>query len=120
MSLDLIEKEILRFLADSEPEVLCIRGKWGVGKTHTWDRLLAKATYNNAVALKKYAYVTLFGLNSLEDLRFSIFENTNSGAELTQAATIESFSSMIQQAADAGRRSRNLLELTASVFNRKG
>ncbi|WP_017968302.1 hypothetical protein [Rhizobium leguminosarum] len=120
MSLDLIEKEILRFLADSEPEVLCIRGKWGVGKTYTWDSLLDKATHNNAVALKKYAYVTLFGLNSLEDLRFSIFENTNSGAELTQAATIESFSSMIQQAADAGRRSRNLIELTASVFNRKG
>jgi hypothetical protein len=36
MSATLVEKEIERFLASPEPEVLCLRGKWGVGKTYSW------------------------------------------------------------------------------------
>ena len=35
MSTALVEKEIERFLASPEPEVLCLRGKWGVGKTYS-------------------------------------------------------------------------------------
>ena len=31
MSTALVEKEIERFLASAEPEVLCMQGKWGVG-----------------------------------------------------------------------------------------
>jgi hypothetical protein len=34
MSLKLIEEELVRFLASSDAEVLCLKGKWGVGK-HT-------------------------------------------------------------------------------------
>lgn len=34
-ALVLLHKEIIRFLKDPTQEVLCIRGKWGVGKTYT-------------------------------------------------------------------------------------
>jgi hypothetical protein len=33
MSLEIVKGEIARFLAEPAPIVLCIRGKWGIGKT---------------------------------------------------------------------------------------
>ncbi|TCS09166.1 hypothetical protein [Rhizobium sp. BK418] len=120
MSLKTIENEINRFLANSEPEVLCIKGKWGVGKTFTWERLLADAhAHSGKLALKKYSYVTLFGLNSLEDLRFSIFENTVSGADLPKGASLESFSNLVARSGDFARKSRQAIELFSAFFNRK-
>jgi hypothetical protein len=71
-----IHDEIDRFLATSEPEVLCITGAWGVGKTFTWKKFLEGARSKNAVALKLYAYVSLFGINSLQELKASLFQET--------------------------------------------
>ena len=41
---------------------MCLRGKWGIGKTYAWNRLLQDAIADNQVALPFYAYVSLFGL----------------------------------------------------------
>lgn len=68
--------EIRKFLASTEPEVISITGHWGVGKTYAWRRYLVEARDERKIALKHYAYVSLFGLNSLEELKYSIFENT--------------------------------------------
>lgn len=76
MSLALIKFEIERFLADAEPAVLCITGAWGVGKTFAWNRYLKEAQTRKAIGLKDYAYVSLFGNNSLDELKYAIFENT--------------------------------------------
>lgn len=120
MSLRLIESEIKRFLADPEPEVLCIKGKWGVGKTFTWERLLTEANARpGELAMQKYSYVTLFGLNSLEDLRFSIFENTVSGAHLTKSASLESLANLVSVGGDFARKGRFLLDLVSAAANRK-
>ncbi|MGO7955479.1 P-loop NTPase fold protein [Rhizobium leguminosarum] len=120
MSLKLIEEEIQRFLGSPDPEVLCITGKWGVGKTYTWDRLLAQAHARpEGLAIQKYSYVTLFGLNSLEDLRFSIFENTVSGANLSKDASLKSFVELIAVGGDVARKGRHVLELVSAFFNRK-
>ena len=35
-----VKGEIERFLKSSEPEVICISGEWGVGKTYTWQTIL--------------------------------------------------------------------------------
>ena len=43
MSTELVEKEIARFLASPDAEVLCLRGKWGVGKTYSWNEFLKQA-----------------------------------------------------------------------------
>jgi hypothetical protein len=56
--------------------VLCITGKWGVGKTYAWNHYLREAQAAGRVGLEKYAYVSLFGRNSLEDVRTAIVENT--------------------------------------------
>ena len=77
MSIRLIENEIHRSLATREPEVICIKGYWGVGKTFAWNRYLEQArNRKNGIALKHYAYVFLFGITSLEELKYAIFENT--------------------------------------------
>ncbi|MGO4871777.1 MAG: hypothetical protein ACLPGW_14405 [Roseiarcus sp.] len=76
MSVDLVKTEIARFLKDDRPGVLCIRGKWGVGKTHAWKEALKAALSEKRLGLLKYAYVSLFGLNSLEAFKYAVFENS--------------------------------------------
>jgi hypothetical protein len=93
MSAILIEKEIERFLASPEPEVLCLRGKWGVGKTHSWEQILRRARDKNAIALGSYAYVSLFGRDSLDQLKYAIFENGMSLADIGTEPTVETFKS---------------------------
>jgi hypothetical protein len=67
VSIALIESEIQRFLSAAEPEVLCISGHWGVGKTFAWNRFLSDAKAKQKIALKRYSYVSLFGVNSLDE-----------------------------------------------------
>jgi hypothetical protein len=93
MSAALIEKEIERFLASPEPEVLCLRGKWGVGKTHSWEEMLRRARDRVAIALNSYAYVSLFGRDSLDQLKYAIFENGMSLADIGTEPTVETFKS---------------------------
>jgi hypothetical protein len=81
MSKELVDKELARFLSSPQSQVLCISGKWGVGKTFAWRRALSDAISRlkadpGALTAKRYAYVSLFGINSLEGLKYAIFENT--------------------------------------------
>lgn len=76
MSTGHIQEEIRKFLRSNTPEVLCIRGNWGTGKTYSWTDVLKDASSRNAVGLKRYAYVSLFGLNSLQDVKQEVFQRT--------------------------------------------
>jgi hypothetical protein len=91
MSIELVEEEIRRFLSTTEPEVLCISGRWGVGKTYAWKRYLTESQAQRKVALQYYSYVSLFGVDSLDTLKYSIFENsvpaTEQNAEPSLKAT---------------------------------
>jgi hypothetical protein len=73
MSIAFAKKALQRFLADPSPEVLCIKGNWGVGKTYTWDQAIKEAVAEKAFASKKYAYVSLFGMKDSSDIFQSIF-----------------------------------------------
>jgi hypothetical protein len=92
-STKLLREQIERFLASIEPEVLSIRGKWGAGKTYAWNRFLLHARDENAIALKKYAYVSLFGVQSLDELRYAIFESTVGATDIGTEPTLEGFKS---------------------------
>lgn len=76
MSSKIVSNEIKRFLSDKEPEVLCIQGKWGVGKTFAWKQCFKESKDSARLGMNRYAYVSLFGINNLNDLKQSIFENT--------------------------------------------
>jgi len=74
-STQIVRKEIARFLGSPDPEVICITGDWGVGKTYTWQAGLDEAKSKNKLGLKRYSYASLFGINSLDGLKLSLFEN---------------------------------------------
>lgn len=76
MSIEQVKNEIRRFLSTQENLCLCMSGKWGVGKTYTWNTLLAEAMRSKVAKPNRYSYVSLFGLQSLSDVRRHIFENT--------------------------------------------
>jgi hypothetical protein len=70
-----VQEEIERFLRDSESEVLCITGNWGVGKTYNWQTTFDRLRTKKQIGLSRYSYVSLFGINSLETFKQAIFEN---------------------------------------------
>ncbi|MGW1425380.1 P-loop NTPase fold protein [Bradyrhizobium manausense] len=70
-----VKGEIERFLKSSEPDVLCISGEWGVGKTYTWQTILDRLRTRREIGLSRYSYVSLFGIASLDAFKVSIFEN---------------------------------------------
>ena len=78
MSVEIIKKEIARFLNCETPEVMAIKGKWGTGKTYTWNEFLKESQQNKKIKLKTYSYVSLFGINSLDDFKYAIFETRKS------------------------------------------
>lgn len=73
MSTDLVKQQIQKFLTTNKPEVLAIKGDWGVGKTHYWDMYIEQ--FKDECALKSYSYVSLFGINSIDALKQSTFLN---------------------------------------------
>ncbi|QFI65234.1 P-loop NTPase fold protein [Sinorhizobium alkalisoli] len=98
MSVQLVQEEISQFLLRAEPEVLCIRGRWGVGKTYTWTKRLEVAQKANKIGLARYSYVSLFGVNSLDELRFAIFENVitlSEGVRRADLATLDAYVSKL-------------------------
>jgi hypothetical protein len=101
---NVIEREIGNFLSTKEPEVLCITGKWGVGKTFSWKRQLNEARGANTIGLSRYAYVSLFGVNTLDELKYAIFENTVAKHQADNSATPETLRSTIESAEALGRK----------------
>jgi hypothetical protein len=97
MSIKLLAAELSRFLGSTEPEVLCITGKWGVGKTYAWNHYLRQAQNDDKVKLEKYAYVSLFGRNSLDDVRTAIVENTVDGRAAGKKPDLTSFKSAVAE-----------------------
>ncbi|WP_332659916.1 hypothetical protein [Brevundimonas sp.] len=104
MSIELIENEIRRFLASKTPEVLCISGHWGVGKTYAWNHFLRMARDARGIALDRYAYASLFGQNSLDAVKAEIFETTVKGNQIGNTATLESLDVSLAALETGGRR----------------
>lgn len=100
MSLSKVETKISDFLSINTPEVMAIKGIWGVGKTFTWDKISRQAKYSKRIALEKYSYVSLFGINSIETFKSSIFENLISTDLIGTVANIDTFKDNTQKLAE--------------------
>jgi len=118
MSLEIIKSQINSFLNSDTPEVIAIRGKWGVGKTYFWKQILGEAQRNNKIQLNKYAYVSLFGINSLEAMKFSIFEQVIDKKLIGKEASIETFKSNAENLLKSlGRKSVHIFQGIPVVKN---
>lgn len=106
MSTKLVQNEMAKFLERAAPEALCIRGKWGVGKTFAWNTALKTAQSTGKVAVQSYSYVSLFGVNSLDELKFSIFENYTSLKDGVRQADLKSLETHVDKLNELRRYAR--------------
>lgn len=101
MSAALVRSQIRAFLSTRAAEVLCVKGKWGVGKTFTWKDELRQS---EQIALDRYAYVSLFGVNSLNELKYAIFENTIKREQIAKGASIDTLKDALKSAERMARK----------------
>ena len=104
MSLRLLSQEIDHFLAGDSPGVLCITGKWGVGKTYAWNAMLRAVQARKAIPLPRYSYVSLFGLTSLADVKAAIWENSVDSSLADAAPSIASVEAAFATARSGWRK----------------
>lgn len=119
MSTAIVRAEIERFLRSSSPEVLCISGRWGVGKTYSWQTFLRGEEAAGRLGIERYAYVSLFGLNNLRELRSAIVENTVVVVGKASLPDASSLHGMLREGERFVRRSRPALEVAAGFFRMK-
>lgn len=91
MSIKVLKNQIEKFLSTDTPEVMAIKGAWGVGKTYSWNKFLVEA--QNKIRLDKYSYVSLFGINSLDTLKFNIFQQIINKKLIGSEPNLKSFKS---------------------------
>jgi hypothetical protein len=87
---EMIKRELGRFLEDDKAGVIVIRGRWGIGKTYAWNEALKAAVTNKTIKYDCYSLVSLFGIESLEKLKFAVFENRTYGETIGHEPDIES------------------------------
>ncbi|MCA1968579.1 MAG: KAP family NTPase [Rhizobium sp.] len=91
MSVQNVRAAIRQFLATDTPQVLCVRGDWGTGKTYIWQKLVKELRGSKeTIALGQYAYVSLFGVNSITQLKGSILQNTVQRSQIGDEISEES------------------------------
>ncbi|MEN8625759.1 P-loop NTPase fold protein [Psychrobacter proteolyticus] len=81
-----LEDKLLELIQHSNPLAIALTGEWGVGKTYLWKKFYEdnknyfithrktnpkNGSKENLIA-KKYAYISLFGLDSLDSLKLAI------------------------------------------------
>ncbi len=113
MGIDAFKTEIQRFLANSDAEVLCITGGWGVGKTFAWNKFLREARSGKSIALKHYAYVSLFGLTSLDEVKRAVFENTVEKAKAGDSADMQTLEGAVKTVTSSWRSGGALARMFA-------
>ncbi len=72
-----VSRNLDSFLSHDTKKALLLKGPWGVGKTYFWNRYIdARLGPESPVRESKYAYVSLFGLNSIEEVEQIILART--------------------------------------------
>ena len=84
-----IKQRISEFLSSTGPVTICIRGAWGTGKTYAWKEWVKDS--KDELQNERYSYVSLFGIDSLNDLKFQIFQQALPKEKIGVETTVESF-----------------------------
>ncbi len=82
MSVQVTKAVLKDFLCNAETNVLALTGAWGTGKTYAWREALLEN--KSDIKFKYYCYVSLFGINSMAELRMSLFTKSVAVATLGQ------------------------------------
>ena len=116
MSIEVIKDQIFYFLSSEQPEVMAIKGEWGVGKTYSWKQFLEEANSKGKIKSDRYSYVSLFGINSLDAFKYTIFENVIKRDIIGTQASIETFKNNTTSLIESlGRNSFSLFKGTPII-----
>lgn len=66
-----IEIALKRMVASKEPGAIVLQGRWGVGKTYFWRQQIIRPALTE-LSDTRYSYVSLFGINSLAELKTAL------------------------------------------------
>lgn len=80
MTLEIVQARLDKLLSVETAKVAMLTGDWGSGKTYQWKQALERAAKNGI--RPRYAYVSLFGLTSLAEVRKRITEEVISSVRL--------------------------------------
>ena len=86
MTLEIVQARLDKLLATETPKVAMLTGDWGSGKTYQWKQALERAVKKGI--RPRYAYVSLFGLTSLAEVRKRITEEAISSLKLPGRGTV--------------------------------
>lgn len=86
MTLEVVQSRLDKLIATEAPKVAMLTGAWGSGKTYQWKQALERAAKNGV--RPRYAYVSLFGLTSLAEVRKRIAEEVISAVRLPDRSTV--------------------------------
>lgn len=73
MSVSKVKAALVDFVKYEKDRAIVLKGDWGTGKTYLWKQVVLES--RDSFHKRNYSYVSLFGLNSLKDLKKSIYEN---------------------------------------------
>ena len=73
MSVEHADRELKAFLEEPSASAVALTGRWGVGKTYAWRKVLAKHQQSSSGKVQPYSYVSLFGVGSIEDVKTALF-----------------------------------------------
>lgn len=68
-----VEKSLADFAASRRSGAIVLQGGWGVGKTYFWHKKIVEPLLKKPWK-KRYTYVSLFGLQSLSEVRAAIYQ----------------------------------------------
>ena len=97
MSLKQITVTVQTFISHTRNELLVIKGKWGAGKTFFWRNLIQTSMTQKCVGKDYYSYVSLFGINSLEELNNAIPVSRVDANPTNTQATLDALTSNLRK-----------------------
>lgn len=80
-----LEKRFLELVDTKKPWAIALTGEWGIGKTHFWKDFYEKN--HKDLGVSKYSYVSLFGIDSIDALKFEIALSTHATTQKKDYAT---------------------------------
>ncbi len=86
-----------------------------MGKTFIWNEVFTQAKADGVVALPYYCYVSLFGLQSIDEVRQSIFENRVPTTEVRVEPTFDSMKRNVKHLADMAAQQASRISSYAKV-----
>jgi hypothetical protein len=102
MTTAMARQSLTDFVTDQRASAIALTGPWGSGKTWTWNRVIEGTAASNPPPFKRYAYVSLFGLDSMAELKAALFENAVPPGHVADGATTATWREEMSGVLEAG------------------